>query len=138
MIRDDAVGLYRAILNAKSSGIPKESLPAYFRVRMALKAVNDEFNDFLKEVTEQTKPEPFDDKPEQNKLWNDRRDAVIQEWARETVEIDTRVLTFDTCVSFLAGQDLPGLYEDMILRFFVREKSPDAAPKKPAAKKGNR
>ena len=105
------------IRDVKNSNLSKPALVKYVMLRVKLKGLYDEYEKVRQEISEQTKPEGWQegDSPD---AWNEAFRPVLEAWLNEPAEIDTKIFTEEDCADFImSNSDQPGTFVDVVMEY---------------------
>ena len=115
--RNEIVSLFMLIRDVKNSNLSKPALVKYVMLRVKLKGLYDEYEKVRQEISEQTKPEGWQegDSPD---AWNEAFRPVLEAWLNEPAEIDTKIFTEEDCADFImSNSDQPGTFVDVVMEY---------------------
>ena len=121
MTRNEAVSLFMLIRDIKNGSLSREALVKYVMLRVKLKAIYDEYERVRQEISEQTKPEGWQEGDSLDE-WNEAFKPVMQKWLSEEVDIDTKIFTKEECADLISSNpDLSGSTIDAIVSGLLKE-----------------
>ena len=113
--KNEIISLFMLIRDAKNGNINRDALIKYIMLRVKLKGLYDEYEKVRHEISEQTKPDGWQegDSPDE---WNESFRPVMEAWLNETVEIETKIFTEEDCADFIiSNPDQPGTFVDVVM-----------------------
>lgn len=116
--KNELVSLFMLIRETKNSNLSRAALVKYVMLRVKLKGLYDEYEKVRQEISEQTKPEGWKegDSPDE---WNEAFRPVLEEWLKESAEIDTKIFSEEDCADFImSNPDQPGTFVDVVMEYF--------------------
>lgn len=117
--RNELVSLFMLIRESKNSGLSRPALVKYVMFRVKLKGLFDEYEKVRQEISEQTKPEGWQegDSPDE---WNEAFRPVLEAWLNEPANIDTKIFSEEDCADFImSNPDQPGTFVDVIMEYLM-------------------
>lgn len=120
LTKGDAVAIYTAIREIKCAGLAKEVMTAYIMLRLKLKSVQDEFEQARVEISEQTKPNGWQEGDSTEK-WDSAYRPVISEYLSQECDVETKILSLDDAIALVAANpEMPGSVGDLIVELLVK------------------
>jgi len=118
--RNEAVSLFMLIRDIKNNNLSREALVKYVMLRVKLKNLYDEYEKVRIEISEQTKPEGWQEGDSQDE-WNEAFRPVMEAWLAEPANIDTKIFTEEECVDLImSNSDRTGTFVDVIMEYFKK------------------
>jgi hypothetical protein len=117
MTRNEAVSLFMLIRDIKNGSLSREALVKYVMLRVKLKAIYDEYERVRQEISEQTKPEGWQegDSPD---AWNEAFRPVMEAWLNEPADVETKIFSESDCADLiLSNPDKNGTFVDVIIEY---------------------
>lgn len=115
--RNELVSLFMLIRELKNSGLSRPALVKYVMLRVKLKGLHDEYEKVRLEISEQTKPEGWQEGNSPDE-WNDAFRPVMEAWLNEPADIDTKIFTEEDCADFImSNPDQPGTFVDVVVEY---------------------
>jgi len=118
--RNEAVSLFMLIRDIKNNNLSREALVKYVMLRVKLKNLYDEYEKVRIEISEQTKPEGWQEGDSQDE-WNEAFRPVMEAWLAEPANIDTKIFTEEECVDLImSNSDRTGTFVDVIMEYLKK------------------
>lgn len=118
--RNEAVSLFMLIRDIKNGSLSRDALVKYVMLRVKLKALYDEYERVRQEISEQTKPEGWQegDSPD---AWNEAFRPVMEAWLKEPADIDTKIFTESDCADLImSNPDKNGTFVDVVMEYLKK------------------
>jgi len=120
MTRNEAVSLFMLIRDIKNGNLSKEALVKYVMLRVKLKALYDEYERVRQEISEQTKPEGWQEGDSQDE-WNEAFRPVMEAWLKEPSNIETKIFTESDCADLImSNPDKNGTFVDVVMEYLKK------------------
>ena len=120
MTRNEAVSLFMLIRDIKNGNLSREALVKYVMLRVKLKAIYDEYERVRQEISEQTKPEGWQEGDAQDE-WNEAFRPVMEAWLKEPADIDTKIFTESDCADLImSNPDKTGTFVDVVMEYLKK------------------
>ena len=120
LTRNECVNIYSVIWNIKNSNLSREALVKYIMLRVKLKSLFDEFEKVRQEISEQTKPEGWQEGDSLDE-WNEAFKPVMEAWLNEPAGIDTKIFTEEDCADLImSNPDKNGTFIDVIIEYLKK------------------
>ena len=120
MTRNEAVSLFMLIRDIKNGSLSREALVKYVMLRVKLKALYDEYERVRQEISEQTKPEGWQEGDSQDE-WNEAFRPVMEAWLKEPSNIDTKIFTESDCADLImSNPDKTGTFVDVVMEYLKK------------------
>ena len=120
MTRNEAVSLFMLIRDIKNGSLSREALVKYVMLRVKLKAIYDEYERVRQEISEQTKPEGWQEGDAQDE-WNEAFRPVMEAWLKEPADIDTKIFTESDCADLImSNPDKNGTLVDVVMEYLKK------------------
>ena len=118
--RNEAVSLFMLIRDIKNGSLSREALVKYVMLRVKLKAIYDEYERVRQEISEQTKPDGWQEGDSQDE-WNEAFRPVMEAWLNETADVDTKIFTEDDCADLImSNPDKNGTFVDVVMEYLKK------------------
>ena len=118
--RNEAVSLFMLIRDIKNNNLSREALVKYVMLRVKLKNLYDEYEKVRIEISEQTKPEGWQEGDSQDE-WNEAFRPVMEAWLAEPANIDTKIFTEDDCADLImSNPDKTGTFVDVVMEYLKK------------------
>ena len=118
--RNEIVSLFMLIRECKNSNLKRDALVQYVMLRVKLKGLFDEYEKVRQEISEQTKPEGWQEGDSQDE-WNEAFKPVMEAWLNEPAGIDTKIFTEEDCADFImSNPNQPGTFVDLVMEYFKK------------------
>lgn len=117
MTRNEAVSLFMLIRDIKNGSLSREALVKYVMLRVKLKAIYDEYERVRQEISEQTKPDGWQegDSPD---AWNEAFRPVMEAWLNEPADVETKIFSESDCADLImSNPDKNGTFVDVIMEY---------------------
>ena len=120
MTRNEAVSLFMLIRDIKNGNLSRDALVKYVMLRVKLKALYDEYERVRQEISEQTKPEGWQEGDAQDE-WNEAFRPVMEAWLKEPADIDAKIFTESDCVDLImSNPDKNGTFVDVVMEYLKK------------------
>jgi hypothetical protein len=120
MTRNEAVSLFMLIRDIKNGNLSREALVKYVMLRVKLKAIYDEYERVRQEISEQTKPEGWQEGDAQDE-WNEVFRPVMEAWLKEPANIETKIFTESDCADLImSNPDKNGTFVDVVMEYLKK------------------
>lgn len=118
--RNEAVSLFMLIRDIKNGNLSREALVKYVMLRVKLKALYDEYERVRQEISEQTKPEGWQEGDSQDE-WNEAFRPVMEAWLKEPANIETKIFTESDCADLImSNPDKNGTFVDVVMEYLKK------------------
>ena len=118
--RNEIVSLFMLIRECKNSNLKRDALVQYVMLRVKMKSLFDEYEKVRQEISEQTKPEGWQEGDSQD-AWNEAFKPVMEAWLNEPAGIDTKIFTEEDCADFImSNPNQPGTFVDLVMEYFKK------------------
>jgi hypothetical protein len=118
--RNEAVSLFMLIRDIKNGSLSRDALVKYVMLRVKLKALYDEYERVRQEISEQTKPEGWQEGDAQDE-WNESFRPVMEAWLKEPADIDTKIFTENDCADLImSNPDKNGTFVDVVMEYLKK------------------
>ena len=118
--RNEIVSLFMLIRECKNSNLKRDALVQYVMLRVKMKGLYDEYEKVRQEISEQTKPEGWQEGDSQD-AWNEAFKPVMEAWLNEPAGIDTKIFTEEDCADFImSNPNQPGTFVDLVMEYFKK------------------
>lgn len=118
--RNEIVSLFMLIRECKNGNLKRDALVKYVMLRVKLKGLFDEYEKVRQEISEQTKPEGWQEGDSQD-AWNEAFKPVMEAWLNELAGIDTKIFTEEDCADFImSNPNQPGTFVDLVMEYFKK------------------
>ena len=118
--RNEAVSLFMLIRDIKNGSLSREALVKYVMLRVKLKALYDEYERVRQEISEQTKPEGWQEGDAQDE-WNEAFRPVMEAWLKEPANIETKIFTESDCADLImSNPDKTGTFVDVVMEYLKK------------------
>jgi hypothetical protein len=118
--RNEIVSLFMLIRECKNSNLKRDALVQYVMLRVKMKGLYDEYEKARLEISEQTKPEGWQEGDSQDE-WNEAFKPVMEAWLNEPAGIDTKIFTEEDCADFImSNPNQPGTFVDLVMEYFKK------------------
>ena len=118
--RNEAVSLFMLIRDIKNGSLSREALVKYVMLRVKLKALYDEYERVRQEISEQTKPEGWQEGDSQDE-WNEAFRPVMEAWLKEPANIETKIFTESDCADLImSNPDKTGTFVDVVMEYLKK------------------
>ena len=118
--RNEAVSLFMLIRDIKNGNLSRDALVKYVMLRVKLKALYDEYERVRQEISEQTKPEGWQEGDAQDE-WNEAFRPVMEAWLKEPADIDAKIFTESDCADFImSNPDKTGTFVDVVMEYLKK------------------
>ena len=118
--RNEAVSLFMLIRDIKDGNLSRDALVKYVMLRVKLKAIYDEYERVRQEISEQTKPEGWQEGDAQDE-WNEAFRPVMEAWLKEPADIDAKIFTESDCADFImSNPDKTGTFVDVVMEYLKK------------------
>ena len=118
--RNEAVSLFMLIRDIKNGNLSRDALVKYVMLRVKLKAIYDEYERVRQEISEQTKPEGWQEGDAQDE-WNEAFRPVMEAWLKEPADIDAKIFTESDCADFImSNPDKTGTFVDVVMEYLKK------------------
>ena len=108
------------IRDIKNGSLSREALVKYVMLRVKLKAIYDEYERVRQEISEQTKPEGWQEGDAQDE-WNEAFRPVMEAWLKEPADIDTKIFTESDCADLImSNPDKTGTFVDVVMEYLKK------------------
>lgn len=115
--RNEAVSLFMLIRDIKNGSLSREALVKYVMLRVKLKAIYDEYERVRQEISEQTKPEGWQE-GDSSDAWNEAFRPVMEAWLNEPADVETKIFSESDCADLiLSNPDKNGTFVDVIIEY---------------------
>jgi hypothetical protein len=115
--RNEAVSLFMLIRDIKNGSLSREALVKYVMLRVKLKALYDEYERVRQEISEQTKPDGWQEGDSQDE-WNEAFRPVMETWLNEPADVETKIFSESDCADLiLSNPDKNGTFVDVIIEY---------------------
>ena len=120
MTRNEAVSLFMLIRDIKNGSLSREALVKYVMLRVKLKALYDEYGRVRQEISEQTKPEGWQEGDAQDE-WNEAFRPVMEAWLNEPADVETKIFSESDCADLiLSNPDKNGTFVDVVMEYLKK------------------
>ena len=118
--RNEIVSLFMLIREVKNANLKRDALVQYVMLRVKMKSLFDEYEKVRQEISEQTKPEGWQEGDNQDE-WNEAFKPVMEAWLNELAGIDTKIFTEEDCADFImSNPNQPGTFVDLVMEYFKK------------------
>lgn len=118
--RNEIVSLFMLIRECKNGNLKRDALVQYVMLRVKMKSLYDEYEKARLEISEQTKPEGWQEGDSQDE-WNEAFKPVMEAWLNEPAGIDTKIFTEEDCADFImSNPNQPGTFVDLVMEYFKK------------------
>lgn len=119
--RNEIVSLFMLIRECKNGNLKRDALVQYVMLRVKMKSLFDEYEKVRQEISEQTKPEGWQEGDSQDE-WNEAFKPVMEAWLNEPSDIDTHIFSEEECADFImSNADRDGIFIDAITEYFMKK-----------------
>jgi hypothetical protein len=120
MTRNEAVSLFMLIRDIKNGSLSRDALVKYVMLRVKLKGLYDEYERVRQEISEQTKPEGWQEGDAQDE-WNEAFRPVMEAWLKEPANIETKIFTENDCADLImSNPDKNGTFVDVVMEYLKK------------------
>ena len=120
MTRNEAVSLFMLIRDIKNGSLSRDALVKYIMLRVKLKGLYDEYERVRQEISEQTKPEGWQEGDSQD-AWNEAFRPVMEAWLKEPSNIETKIFTESDCADLImSNPDKNGTFVDVVMEYLKK------------------
>ena len=120
MTRNEAVSLFMLIRDIKNGNLSRDALVKYVMLRVKLKALYDEYERVRQEISEQTKPEGWQEGDAQDE-WNEAFRPVMEAWLNEPADVETKIFSESDCADLiLSNPDKNGTFVDVVMEYLKK------------------
>ena len=119
--RNELVSLFMLIRECKNGNLKRDALVQYVMLRVKMKSLFDEYEKVRQEISEQTKPEGWQEGDSQD-AWNEAFKPVMEAWLNEQADIDTHIFSEEECTDFIiSNPNRDGTFIDAITEYFLKK-----------------
>ena len=128
--RNEIVSLFMLIRECKNGNLKREALVKYVMLRVKLKSIFDEYEKVRQEISEQTKPEGWQEGDSLDE-WNDAFRPVMETWLNEPSNIETKIFTESDCADLImSNPDKNGTFVDVVMEYLKKDVKIEVEKKK--------
>lgn len=118
--RNEIVSLFMLIRECKNSNLKRDALVQYVILRVKMKSLFDEYEKVRQEISEQTKPDGWQEGDSQDE-WNEAFRPVMEAWLKEPSNIETKIFTESDCVDLImSNPDKTGTFVDVVMEYLKK------------------
>lgn len=126
LTKGEVINIYTIIKPIKCGNLSRDAKCIWIPKRIELMRVAEDYDKLLKEASEQTKPEGYDEMTESAKEkaqieWNKSVRPIAEKWLMESCDIDLKIFNAeDLSLLVDSNPDMPGDHGDFIGKYFLK------------------